>query len=55
VLKAARPVGDREEDLPDHVAEEDEVEASGDAREDDEAEGEVGSNVGHPDGVEGVL
>jgi hypothetical protein len=45
VLEACRPVGDGEEDLPDHVAEEDEVEASRDAREDDEAQRKIGSNV----------
>ena len=49
VLEACRPVGDGEEDLPDHVAEEDEVEASRDAREDDEAQRKIGSDVGHPD------
>ena len=55
VLEAGSPVGDGEEDLPDHVAEEDEVEAGRDARKDDEAERKVGSDVSHPDWVEWVL
>ena len=49
VLEACRPVGDSEEDLPDHVAEEDEVEARRDAGKDDEAQSKVGSDVGYPD------
>lgn len=49
VLEAGCPVGDGQEHLPDHVAEEDEVEASRDAGKDDEAQGEIGSYVSHPD------
>ena len=41
--------------LADSVAEEDKVEAGRDAGKDDEAEGEVGAQLCHPDGVEGVL
>ena len=43
------PGADGGKHLPDHVAEEDEVEASRDAGKDDEAEGEIGSYVSHPD------
>ena len=37
------------------VAEKDKVEAGRDAGQDDEAQGEVGAQLRHPDGVEGVL
>lgn len=40
--------------LPDHVAEEAEVETGAHARQDDEGQRQVGAHVRHPDGVEGV-
>ena len=55
VGEGGRPAGDGGEDLPDHVAQEQEVETSGDPGQDDEAQGEVGPEVGDPDGEEGVL
>ena len=48
-------LGDAHEDSINHVAEEEEEESRADPGEDDEAEGEVGADVGAPDGVEGVL
>ena len=53
--EGGRPAGDGGEHLTDHVAEEEEVEPSRDAGQDDEAQGEVGPEVGDPDGEERVL
>ena len=55
VLEGGRPVGDGEEDLPDHPAEEHKVQAGRDAGQDDEAQREVRAHRRHPDRVEGVL
>ncbi len=41
--------------LADPVAEKDKVESGRDASENDEPKGEIGAQLRHPDGVEGVL
>ena len=53
--EAGGSTGDGGEHLPDHVAEEEEVETGGDPGQDDEAESEVGAEVCDPDGEERIL
>ena len=54
-LKGSWPVGNVVKHFPDEVAQEHKVEARRDAGQDDEAEGQVGAQLCHPDWEEWVL